>query len=49
MVPRPTADEEVALRAVREQWSPGEHKARVAAAARRVRDAHEDALDRLGR
>jgi plasmid stability protein len=41
--------QEAARRAVRDYVSRGEHRARVSAAARRVMDAHADALDRLGR
>ena len=35
-------------RAVREYLSRGEHRARVAAAAGRVKTAHAEALERLG-
>jgi hypothetical protein len=41
--------QDAARRAVREYVSRGEHQDRVAAAAQRVRAAHADALDRLGR
>jgi hypothetical protein len=41
--------QEVARRAIREYTTRGRHRDRVADAARRVIDAHGDALDRLGR
>ncbi len=41
--------QEAARRAVREYVIRGEHRDRVSAAARRVIDAHAEALDRLGR
>jgi plasmid stability protein len=41
--------QDAARRAVREYLSRGEHRARVAAAAERVKTAHAEALDRLGR
>jgi hypothetical protein len=41
--------QEAARRAVRDYVTRGEHRQRVSAAARRVMDAHADALDRLGR
>jgi len=41
--------QEAARRAVREYVVRGEHRDRVSAAARRVMDAHAEALDRLGR
>jgi hypothetical protein len=40
--------QEAARRAVREFVVRGEHRDRVSAAARRVMDAHADALHRLG-
>jgi hypothetical protein len=41
--------QEVARRAIREYTTRGQHRDRVSGAARRVLDAHADALDRLGR
>jgi plasmid stability protein len=41
--------QDAARRAVREYVARGEHRARVASAAERVKTAHADALDRLGR
>jgi hypothetical protein len=41
--------QEAARRAVREYVIRGDHRDRVSAAARRVMDAHAEALDRLGR
>jgi predicted transcriptional regulator len=41
--------QEAARRAVRDYITRGQHRDRVSAAARRVIDAHADALDRLGR
>jgi hypothetical protein len=41
--------QEAARRAVREYVIRGEHRDRVSAAARRVMDAHAEALDRLSR
>ena len=41
--------QEAARRAVREFISRGQHRDRVSAAARRVMEAHADALERLGR
>lgn len=41
--------QEAARRAVRDYVSRGHHRDRVSAAARRVIDAHAEALDRLGR
>lgn len=41
--------QEAARRAVREYVIRGEHRDRVSAAARRVMEAHREALDRLGR
>jgi hypothetical protein len=41
--------QEAARRAVRDYVTQGRHRDRVAAAARRVVEAHADALDRLGR
>lgn len=41
--------QEAARRAVRDYVSHGAHRDRVSAAARRVMEAHADALDRLGR
>jgi plasmid stability protein len=41
--------QDAARRAVREYVSRGEHRARIAAAAERVKDAHAEALERLGR
>jgi predicted transcriptional regulator len=41
--------QEAARRAVRDYVTRGEHRQRVSAAARRVMEAHADALDRLGR
>jgi plasmid stability protein len=41
--------EEAARRAVRDYIAEGQHRDRVSAAARRVMEAHADALDRLGR
>jgi hypothetical protein len=41
--------QDAARRAVREYVSRGQHRERVSAAARRVMDAHAEALDRLGR
>jgi predicted transcriptional regulator len=41
--------QEVARRAIREYTTRGRHHDRVTGAARRVLDAHGDALDRLGR
>lgn len=40
--------QEAARRAVRDYVARGQHRERVAAAARRVMDAHADALRRLG-
>jgi hypothetical protein len=41
--------QEAARRAVRDYVSRGHHRDRVSAAAKRVMDAHADALERLGR
>lgn len=41
--------QEAARRAVREYVTHGQHRDRVSAAARRVMDAHAQALERLGR
>lgn len=41
--------QDAARRAVREYVSRGEHRARVVAAAERVKSAHAEALERLGR
>jgi plasmid stability protein len=41
--------QDAARRAVREYVRRGEHQDRVAVAASRVLDAHEDAIERLGR
>ncbi|MGI8664140.1 MAG: hypothetical protein ACR2LQ_13170 [Acidimicrobiales bacterium] len=41
--------QDAARRAVREYVSRGEHRTRVAAAAERVKTAHAEALERLGR
>jgi hypothetical protein len=41
--------QEAVRRAVREFVVRGQHRDRVSAAARRVMDAHADAIDRLGR
>ncbi len=41
--------QEAARRAIRDYVVQGQHRDRVAAAARRVMEAHADALDRLGR
>lgn len=41
--------QDAARRAVREYVTRGEHRDRVAHAAKRVRSAHAEALDRLGR
>ncbi len=41
--------QEAARRAIRDYVAQGQHRDRVAAAARRVMEAHADALDRLGR
>lgn len=41
--------QEAARRAVREYVERSQHRARVTAASARVRAAHADALDRLGR
>jgi hypothetical protein len=41
--------QEAARRAVREFVARGQRRDRVGAAARRIMDAHADALDRLGR
>lgn len=41
--------QDAARRAVREYVVRGLHRERVSAAARRVMEAHADALDRLGR
>ncbi|HEX8805226.1 MAG TPA: hypothetical protein VF743_13560 [Acidimicrobiales bacterium] len=41
--------QEAARRAVRDYVARGRHRERVSAAARRVMDAHADALERLGR
>lgn len=41
--------QEAARRAVREYVVQGQHRDRVSAAARRVIDAHAEALERLGR
>ena len=41
--------QDAARRAVREYVARGEHRARVAAAAKRVKSAHAEALERLGR
>jgi hypothetical protein len=41
--------QDAARRAVREYVAKGEHQDRVARAAERVKAAHADALDRLGR
>jgi hypothetical protein len=40
--------QDAARRAVREYIARGEHRARVAAAAERVKAAHAEALERLG-
>ncbi len=40
--------QEAARRAVRDYVSRGQHRHRVSAAARRVMEAHADALERLG-
>ncbi len=40
--------QEAARRAVRDYVSRGQHRDRVSAAARRVMEAHADALERLG-
>ena len=40
--------QDAARRAVREYVARGAHRDRVAAAARRIQDAHADALRRLG-
>jgi len=41
--------QEAARRAVRDYVSRGEHRERVSAAARRVMEAHAEAIERLGR
>lgn len=41
--------QEAARKAVRDYVSSGQHQDRVSSAARRVMEAHADALDRLGR
>jgi len=41
--------QEVARRAVREYVGIADHRDRVVASARRIADAHADALERLGR
>jgi hypothetical protein len=41
--------QEAARRAVREYIAHGQHRDRVSAAARRVMDAHAEAIERLGR
>jgi hypothetical protein len=41
--------QEAARRAVRDYVSSGQHRDRVSSAARRIMDAHAEALDRLGR
>ncbi len=41
--------QDAARRAVRQYVSGGDHRDRVRDAAARVKDAHADALDRLGR
>ena len=41
--------QDAARRAVRDYISRGRHRDRVAAASARVREAHAEALDRLGR
>lgn len=41
--------QEAARRAVRDYVMKGQHRDRVSAAARRVMEAHADALERLGR
>ena len=41
--------QEAARRAVRDYVAHGRHRDRVSAAAKRVTDAHADALERLGR
>jgi hypothetical protein len=41
--------QEAARRAVRTYVTQGQHRDRVSAAARRVMDAHADAIERLGR
>ena len=41
--------QDAARRAVREYVAKGEHRDRVVAAASRVKHAHADALERLGR
>ncbi len=41
--------QEAARRAIRDYIVQGQHRDRVAAAAREVMEAHADALDRLGR
>ena len=41
--------QEAARRAVRDYVTRGEHRQRVSRAARRVMEAHAEALDRLGR
>jgi plasmid stability protein len=40
--------QDAARQAVRDYLARAEHRARVAAAAERVRDAHAEALERLG-
>jgi hypothetical protein len=44
-----TSVQEAAHRALRDYIAQGQHRDRVAAAARRVMEAHADALERLGR
>lgn len=41
--------QEAARRAVRSYVTQGQHRDRVSAAARRVMDAHAEAIERLGR
>ena len=41
--------QEAARRAVRDYIAHGQHRDRVSAAAKRVMDAHAEALERLGR
>lgn len=41
--------QDAARRAVRDYVNRGEHRERVASAAKRVAEAHAEALDRLGR
>lgn len=44
-----TSMQDVARRAIREYVGMSDHRDRVVASARRVIDAHADAIDRLGR